>query len=277
MMRSMLFWMRTSSPSSSSFCTSAFPSGLSWWVEFKKVSLWKPWHVWRQQSGQSHQRQLFPFLSQLWRQCHSSPGIQNETCFWKKKKSHLVDLLACESATFGHTNVARVVGERLCDICPCSSEPGSKEITFDHQCVFKCPVPLLSHKIIIKQRHWKNKWELHNILRVLFVLFLTLEPIVQQLEGVQHCSLGCSCPPNKQLRQQDLFSRIAPWHNLSSPRCWRSCRHRGSPPQPPVSPKSPGKLESFIRLGKLVTKQKWKSKNSGREIKFSAPFESGNI
>ena len=29
-MRSMLFWMRTSRPSSSSFCTSAFPSGLSW-------------------------------------------------------------------------------------------------------------------------------------------------------------------------------------------------------------------------------------------------------
>ena len=126
MMRSMLFWMRTSSPSSSSFCTSAFPSGLSWWVEFKKVFLWKPWHVWRQQSGQSLPRQLFPFLSQLWRQCHSSPGIQNETCFWKKKKSHLVDLLACESATFRHANVARVVGERLCDIRPCSCEPGLK-------------------------------------------------------------------------------------------------------------------------------------------------------
>ena len=30
MMRSILFWIRISSPSSSSFCTSALPSGLSW-------------------------------------------------------------------------------------------------------------------------------------------------------------------------------------------------------------------------------------------------------
>ena len=73
-----------------------------------------------------------------------------------KLKSHLVDLLACERATLRHTNVARVVGERLCDIRPCSGKPGSKEVkvTFDHQYVSKCPC---WHKIIIKQRHSKNK------------------------------------------------------------------------------------------------------------------------
>ena len=53
-------------------------------------------------------------------------GSKMKVVVFRKKKSHLVDLLACESATLRHTNVARVVGERLCDIRPCSGEPGVK-------------------------------------------------------------------------------------------------------------------------------------------------------